>query len=254
MIHANGLTRLVASGKIHLIDPISVEPAGLSPRPVGTGNGRNDGRHLRRQTVRAKYLLPCPCGEKIAVEASQAGQEIRCRCGAALEVPTMRGLAQLERAGPKPAVGRSTATPQTGQASDVPPAAGRSTIRGSTSVWGTRQRLVLVGGFITVLGLGSAIVLYAGRPRLLDLERYPPIGTWQLWHDLRQGIEQRPAWEEQYTRSVAGYHRWMVVASAIAGIGVLLMASPLLVRKRRSRGRVRRPPAKPRASEGKAGS
>jgi len=114
--------------------------------------------------------------------------------------------------------------------------------------------LVFVGGVITILGLSLAIIFHVLRPRLLDLERYPPIGTWQLWHELRQGIEQRPAWEEQYTRSVAGYHRWMVVASAIAGIGILLMASPLLVRKRRSRGRVRRPPAKARASAGKAGS
>lgn len=165
----------------------------------------------------------------------------------------MRELAQLERAGPRSTVARSTATPQSGQASDVTRTSRRSAIRGSTSAWGTRHRLVLIGGVVFVLGLSLAAVFYMLRPQWIDLERFAPIGTWRLWHDLRQGIDQRPDWEEQYTSSVASYHRWMVVASVIVGIGVLLMAAPLLVPKRRPKGRVRRPPAKARASSDKAG-
>jgi len=166
----------------------------------------------------------------------------------------MRGLAQLERASPKATAGRSTATPQTGQASGVHPASGRSTIRRSTSVWGPRQRLVLIGGVVIVLGLGLAAAFYALRPQWIDMERLEPIGTWRLWHDLRQGIEQRPDWEEQYTRSVASYHRWMIVASVVVGIGVLLVAGPLIIPKRRSKRRARRPPAKAQASADRAGS
>lgn len=43
----------------------------------------------------SSYLLPCVCGEKTPVTASQAGQSVRCACGAQLEVPTLRGLRDL---------------------------------------------------------------------------------------------------------------------------------------------------------------
>ncbi len=45
----------------------------------------------------SNYLLPCACGEKIPVTASQAGQSVRCSCGVQLEVPTLRGLRDLVR-------------------------------------------------------------------------------------------------------------------------------------------------------------
>jgi hypothetical protein len=43
-----------------------------------------------------KYLLPCECGKGIVIDASQAGQRIECSCGALLEVPTLRGVRELE--------------------------------------------------------------------------------------------------------------------------------------------------------------
>ena len=43
----------------------------------------------------SSYLLPCACGEKTPVTASQAGQSVHCSCGAQLEVPTLRGLRDL---------------------------------------------------------------------------------------------------------------------------------------------------------------
>lgn len=45
----------------------------------------------------AKYLVPCQCGEKIAIDAAQAGQTLTCFCGAKVVAPTMRGLGALER-------------------------------------------------------------------------------------------------------------------------------------------------------------
>jgi hypothetical protein len=45
-----------------------------------------------------EYWLSCSCGQKTTVSTAQAGETIYCACGAALEVPTLRGLAQLERA------------------------------------------------------------------------------------------------------------------------------------------------------------
>ncbi len=46
------------------------------------------------------FLLPCTCGKKIAVSKSQAGEEIRCECGEKLQVPTLRGFSNLEKAIP----------------------------------------------------------------------------------------------------------------------------------------------------------
>ncbi len=42
-----------------------------------------------------EYLLSCGCGRKIPVSRSQAGQELSCECGQRLQVPTLRGFADL---------------------------------------------------------------------------------------------------------------------------------------------------------------
>lgn len=43
-----------------------------------------------------KYLLPCECGQGIAVDVSQAGQQLTCECGKLVDVPTLRGVRALE--------------------------------------------------------------------------------------------------------------------------------------------------------------
>lgn len=42
-----------------------------------------------------EYILSCPCGRQHHVSRSQAGQQLACDCGQALQVPTLRGLAGL---------------------------------------------------------------------------------------------------------------------------------------------------------------
>ena len=42
-----------------------------------------------------EHLLTCGCGRKIPVSRSQAGQELSCECGQRLQVPTLRGFAEL---------------------------------------------------------------------------------------------------------------------------------------------------------------
>lgn len=44
------------------------------------------------------YLLPCTCGKKLRVSSAQAGEELICECGARVQVPTMRGLRELQPA------------------------------------------------------------------------------------------------------------------------------------------------------------
>ncbi len=45
----------------------------------------------------SKYLLPCECGKNVLIDVSQAGQQIPCECGQLVEVPTLRGVRELER-------------------------------------------------------------------------------------------------------------------------------------------------------------
>jgi len=42
-----------------------------------------------------KYEITCGCGLKMQVEARQAGESIACACGRLIDVPTLRGLAEL---------------------------------------------------------------------------------------------------------------------------------------------------------------
>lgn len=42
------------------------------------------------------YLVPCSCGKTVSVRARQAGEEVKCECGAVVHVPTIRGLKQLK--------------------------------------------------------------------------------------------------------------------------------------------------------------
>jgi hypothetical protein len=77
------------------------------------------------------YLLPCSCGQKLPVSVRHAGHMIRCACGAQLEVPTLRGLRQLEPAEARPQAGRT---------------------------WGGRQQLAFV--LATVAGASLVVAAY----------------------------------------------------------------------------------------------
>ncbi|MHC4405869.1 MAG: hypothetical protein ACYTG0_40010, partial [Planctomycetota bacterium] len=76
----------------------------------------------------AKYLLPCSCGQKIPVGATQAGGGLRCECGAELEVPALRELTQLDRAEVKP------------------------TRRAPAPSWGSRQSVFFLGLVVMAAG------------------------------------------------------------------------------------------------------
>ncbi len=64
-------------------DPVSPEP----PAP----------RRRKAPDMKAVYLLPCSCGQKVPVDAGQAGAKIACSCGQQLNVPTFRALRELEQ-------------------------------------------------------------------------------------------------------------------------------------------------------------
>lgn len=130
----------------------------------------------------------------------------------------MRQLTQLERAGRKS--------------------------RGVT--WGARQKAIFAGAVITTVGLVVVAVFYLGRPQVLAVEELSPYGTWQRWHDLRQGIELRPAWEQEYLEAAAAHRRWMVVGATVAAVGVVVMAGSLVISRPSPRRPIPRPGSKAR--------
>lgn len=168
-----------------------------------------------------KYLLPCSCGQEIPVELAQAGQEVRCVCGTVLEVPTLQGLRALKRA-----------------PVEMP--------AGPRSTWGLRQQLLLVGAMITVASLVVAGYFHVNRPRMIDLNTVSPMHSWVVWQELRLGVRFHSPEIDQYNAIVAAHSRWMGVVGAFAALGLLTMASSLLVPKKRSK-RVLMKDAKPGA-------
>ena len=104
-------------------------------------------RSLREAIVTAvtdrkvTYLLPCSCGRGIAVEPRQAGETVRCECGQALTVPTMREVQNL-RPGP---------------IADAMPAA-------REGAWGKPQRFIATGLVVVLLAAIAAAILYNQFP------------------------------------------------------------------------------------------
>ncbi len=154
----------------------------------------------------------------------------------------MRGLAQLE-----PATGKS-AGPQSASGRQVPPPpaavlrARSKVARRLASNWGPRQRGLLMGIVITVVGLSMVGYWSYFRPLPIDAQQMRPIQSWGLWRDLNHGIDQRSAWEETYLELLANYRRWMIVSVTVTGVGVLVMAGALLAPKVRRKRPARRPP------------
>lgn len=161
----------------------------------------------------AQYYLPCSCGQKTVVSTAQAGQTLRCACGAALEAPTLRGLSQLE---PAPA---------------APAAEKRSS-------WGPRQGVMLLALAVAAVSLGAAAWFWQrSRPAVLltaqeaqEMERLTPVESWRAWrmlsaHGLHLGQDAAAIDQARFSG------HWVRVAlgvAAVAGAAFLLcLAWPL---------------------------
>lgn len=118
--------------------------------------------------------------------------------------------------------------------------------RPSASAWGARQAVLLLGVIVTLAGAAWAAYLVYNRPRIVPIGELTPVQSWALvWtQELRPGVAKAPPWEESYLEHLKWYHRWLGAAGAIAGVGLITMASSLLIPKRGPRRR-RRPGQKP---------
>lgn len=163
-----------------------------------------------------KYLLPCLCGRKIAIEVGQSGQTVSCTCGRRLDVPTMLQIRALERI-----------------EEECPPRV--------RLPWGVRQGLVLIGTLIVVASVCIATGLYLARPRLPTppqleqvqayMEKLSLLQSQWEWQHLRGGLDEAGAREIEaaFGAKRASYHRWLAVAGVIGVLGVICAASSLLV-------------------------
>ncbi len=124
-----------------------------------------------------KYRFPCErCGEKLLIDVSQAGRQIVCRCGATLEVPSLRAIRALEAA------------------TDV-------SVKPRPRTWDRGRGVLFAGGVVlAVLGLLTAGAAAAGwlsseappSPSPQDLEAaltavdgLSAPRAWDLWAEMR---------------------------------------------------------------------
>ena len=172
-----------------------------------------------------KYLLPCDrCGEKTPIDASQAGRQIVCQCGAALEVPSFRAVRELERFD----------EPQVKQQRSWNP---------------FRGTLFALGLVLVALGLAAAAGCGIGwamvdtteppaedlEPVLKAIDAVGPSDSWDIWVDMRdKGLGPYYLPEHVMARRGAQNLRWlMMIGLAVAATGVVISTGSLLIAKKR---------------------
>jgi hypothetical protein len=164
--------------------------------------------------VTAKYLLPCSCGRRIIVEPRQAGETIACPCGASVQAPTLLRMTSLE---PAPVVSELVA-------------------QSSGSAWGPRNQMRLLGGLLVLAAIIGGVWLFFQRPTsrfdAVDPEQLretaknlPPLRTWQIWEQMKQGLDRRI--DQQYVRDlyIAYFARGFVIALALVGITLIAVGT-----------------------------
>jgi hypothetical protein len=116
------------------------------------------------------HLLTCSCGREIPVELSQAGEQLRCECGATVSVPTFRQLRELPQAVAEPT---QVATPRT---------------------WSARQGAIAANVIIAALLLLGASANRFTEPTLpqfnpaarnqlvtTEIDKLSPAEAWKIW-------------------------------------------------------------------------
>jgi len=166
----------------------------------------------------SNFQLPCDCGKSVSVSVRQAGQTVRCSCGAQLEVPTLRGLQKL------------------------PPADATSAAR-LRATWENRQRVIFSLVLISLCALALGAYLWANVPSLPrpatpeEIKRIFAAGKPDQVYDAFQSLQQGLGTPADVTAQ--GLRDFMAVGIEVAlGIGICgliaAVAMTLAGRKRAS--------------------
>jgi hypothetical protein len=181
------------------------------------------------------YLLPCTsCQQSIPVEAVQAGDVVRCECGAKVAVPTLREIRCL----PVPEDGQSA-----GSQSD-----GAAVVAG----WGKLQRYLFAIGFLcAAVSAGLAVSAYLSAARIeyqeiakLDqlagekmIDALTPVGAYEAWKMLQArgiGEQQKPEYVINQERKEEQMARFRFFLYSLV-LGILVMGIGVFVVRPRSR-------------------
>ncbi len=177
------------------------------------------------------YLLPCSCGQRLAVAPRQAGESITCPCGTAVEVPPLNRLKTLE---------------PVAQEAELQPKAGDARRQ---SAWGGRQAGLFFGVVLLCVGVPWAAWLEWSKPRLVPVESMSPLQTWGMWQELRTGADRYPSPQARaYAEALSQNRNWLFVAVTLTIAGLLACVGSYAVLKptARSEGEAsyRFPPAR----------
>ncbi len=168
----------------------------------------------------SEYLLPCSCGQKVPVSARHAGQTVHCTCGAELDVPTLRGLRELENA-------KSTTIPE-------------------QRTWGNHQRVVFLLAVASLVAFAIAGFLALRVPPKIEppppieIDQDSPIGlVFAAYDDLKRGLDIAPPALNLYERQAAQRREMLMwgvrIALALGGIGLVATVAVLLSGKSQKR-------------------
>jgi hypothetical protein len=159
-----------------------------------------------------KYLLPCPkCDAELPIDVGQAGQTILCReCQTDVEVPTMRGIRNLEKAE-------------------------TSSVTKNAPTWSRRQGILFVTGLpVLVASLALAAYLFFWRSQIDTArpeDRFRAIGesqidkmssaqVWAVWQGVRDSHLQRSD-VPQYEKNRREARKLLILAIVSIGVSVL---------------------------------
>jgi hypothetical protein len=160
------------------------------------------------------FYFSCPCGRKTAVRTTQAGQPLRCECGAEHMLPSMLEIARFEPVA----------------SSDPPRLAAR---------WTAREQLLFLGAVLLAAGLVLAGAIAWNWPPVprpatpeqirTKIQSQTLLETVREWGDLLRGLEARPRREDRdYQEAAVWSRRWLWIAAAMGAVGIATMAGGLL--------------------------
>ena len=164
----------------------------------------------------AKYLLPCRCGQQIAIEPRQAGETTVCACGQSLPIPPMSEIVALE-----PAI----------EEVSLP----------TKPVWRWQHGLLVLGVVLLVAAVGLAGWFRSNRPiAAIDTiapehirqtaKDLTPLQTWQYWELMKQGMDRRT--DQVYAAKMTIYEIEQAFAGVLALSGIVLVGLGVALKKK----------------------
>ena len=172
-----------------------------------------------------KFLLPCECGQTIAIEVGQAGQKIPCACGKTVEAPSMRAIRSLELQPEQPDAPKPKRS--------WSPAAGMVFVTGSI--------LILIA--LTTIGFAyfSRSLLHRNLPVrspenvaqwLGEIDQTPADGLIDVWNEtVEKGFSEADESPWQLYRAEAGKYKLTIwIGLALAALGLAMSTGATLLR------------------------